>query len=134
VPRRSNSLAIPRPFLREILRRRSCISTATSPRRLAPLRYAKLPLPLSARPSRRRHRWIYKAGCPRQSCGRPWTAVLRPSVAPTPFPAHPPISLSPTLGPRTVPWCIEPFPRPTARELPAPGSGGGGANAGFGYR
>ncbi len=39
-------------------------------------------------------------------------------------PAH---FISPTLGPRTVPWHSGPFPHPTARELPAPGSGGGGA-------
>jgi hypothetical protein len=41
-------LAPASPFLREILRRRSIISTAASPRRLAPLRCAKL-LPPSLR-------------------------------------------------------------------------------------
>ncbi|MEA2562107.1 MAG: hypothetical protein QOH06_3611 [Acidobacteriota bacterium] len=46
--------------------------------------------------------------------------------------AHP-ISRPPALfhfprpGPRNVPWHSGPFPRPPARELPAPGSGGVGA-------
>jgi hypothetical protein len=51
-----------------------------------------------------------------------------------PIPVRRPLSISPTLGPRNVPWHSGPFPRPPARELPAPGSGGGGANAGRGFR
>jgi hypothetical protein len=38
------------------------------------------------------------------------------------------------IRPRNVPWHSRAFPRPPARELPAPGSGGGGANAGRGFR
>jgi len=54
-------------------------------------------------------------------------SVLRSSVNAHPIPVHPPSSISPALGPRNVPWHSGPFPRPPARELPAPGSGGIGA-------
>jgi len=48
-------------------------------------------------------------------------------------PARRPPELPPPMAPQR-PWHSGAFPRPTARELPAPGSGGGGANAGRGFR
>jgi hypothetical protein len=57
---------------------------------------------------------------------RPCTSSVPPSRPPN-LPAAHPLSISPTLGPRNVPWHSGPFPRPPARELPAPGSGGVGA-------
>jgi len=64
---------------------------------------AELLLPRFAQLPRRRQLSIHKAGW-----DAPETAavtVLRSSAAPTQSPVHPPISISPTLGPRNVPWC-----------------------------